>query len=162
MVTLPGKRTVLGPAPIWRRLAAFAADLLLINGILFYPFQTIIENLIPQNTWEMLLQGSAPATLAALEIVMITLGIIALLYFSMFEAALTQTPGKRIMDIMVAGETPKPGYWRMLVRSLFVIPIFPLLLLWVIDPLFMLFSKDQRRLLERVSKTRTVMHHVVE
>ncbi len=161
MVSLPGKRTVLGPAPVWRRLFAFIIDLLILNVIFFFPFQSMIEGLIPNGGWETIVM-QANANLAALETITAVLGIVALLYFTFFEAALAKTPGKHLMHILVASESPQPSFWRMMIRNLYVLPIFPFILLWLLEPLFMIFSKDQQRLLERLSKTRTMMNHAVD
>lgn len=152
---------VLGPAPLWRRFFAFIIDIALVNMVLFFPFQSMIENLIPTSGWESLLIGEAPANIVSLEIIVGVLGFITLLYFVSFESVLAQTPGKRLLNIAVVSET-KPSFWRMVVRSLFVLPVFPIILLWIIDPLVMLFSREQKRILERLSKTRTVMNHAVE
>ena len=46
--------------------------------------------------------------------------------------------------------------WQVLARNIVFIPIFPFILLWVLDPLFMFFTKTNQRLSEILSKTKVV------
>ena len=73
-----------------------------------------------------------------------------------------QTIGKMLMKIYVVSDTKTLNPWQLLVRNLVFIPIFPFVLLWLIDPLFMFFTKTNQRLSEILSKTRVVEKYSFE
>ena len=75
---------------------------------------------------------------------------------------MSQTIGKKIMNIYVVGDSEKPGKWQLLIRNLFFIPIFPFDLLFIVDPIFMLFTKSNQRLTEILGKTRVVEKYSLE
>ena len=49
-----------------------------------------------------------------------------------------------------------PSYWQLFARSMFLMPLFPFVLLWFIDPIVMLFTKENQRLSEILSRTKVV------
>ena len=67
-----------------------------------------------------------------------------------------QTIGKMLMKIYVVSDNQDLKAWQLLTRSIVFIPIFPFILLWVLDPLFMFFTKTNQRLSEILSKTKVV------
>jgi len=73
-----------------------------------------------------------------------------------FEKKLQQTPGKMVFNLYVKSQTKDLKYWQLFVRSMFLIPLFPFILLWLIDPIVMFFNKDSQRLSEILSKTKVV------
>ena len=79
-----------------------------------------------------------------------------ILYFIMLEKKMNQTIGKMIVKIYVASDNKDLKTWQLLVRNLVFIPIFPFVLLWILDPLFMFFTKTNQRLTEILSRTRVV------
>jgi hypothetical protein len=85
----------------------------------------------------------------------------ALAYFSYQEFKFGDTIGKRLLKLYVKSDTKKLKYWQCLVRSLYFIPVFPLILLWIIDPVMTFFSDKNRRLSEIVSKTYTAQTFMV-
>ena len=48
------------------------------------------------------------------------------------------------------------SFWQTLLRSIYLIPVFPFVLLLLIDPVYMFFNPENQRLSERMSKTRVV------
>jgi len=163
-LNLPKQRTFTGPALVWKRLLAFLADLLIINLVLFFPFRKIISKSIPEfssysEAYKFLAANQGYTT--TLTIVSLIMALFALLYFALLEYKIQQTPGKMLFNISIVSDTKKLGLWQFIVRSLFVIPIFPFFLLWVIDPLFMFFTKTNQRLSEVLSKTKTIEMYVI-
>lgn len=69
---------------------------------------------------------------------------------------MTQTIGKMLMKIYVVSDNANIKTWQLFTRNLVFIPIFPFVLLWVLDPLLMFFTKTNQRLSEILSKTKTV------
>jgi len=163
-LNLPKERTFTGPALVWKRLLAFLADLLIINLVIFFPFKRIIQKTIPEfssysEAYSFL--SSNQSYTATLTMVSFIMSIFAILYFALLEYKLQQTPGKMLFNISIAGETKKLKFWQSIVRSLFIIPIFPFLLLWIVDPLFIFFTKTNQRLSEILSKTKTIEQYII-
>jgi len=155
------KKGVEAAPSILKRILAFIADLLVINLVVLYPFRRLIENLIPSgplsDSYNYLM--AHPGIVSAIYSIMIMVAILAVLYFSLMEYHLGQTVGKIIFNLRVVPLKNKLGYWQCLLRTLFAIPFFPFYILWIADPAFALFNKDQQRLMEWVSKTKTVQSY---
>lgn len=163
-LNLPKERTFIGPASVWKRLLAFVADLLIINLIIFFPFKRILQRAVPEfgsysEAYSFLSSNQSYTT--TLTMVSLVMSLFAVLYFVLLEKKLGQTPGKMLFNISVISDMKKASFWQFLVRSLFIIPVFPFVLLWIIDPLFMFFTKTNQRLSEIISKTKTVAKYVI-
>ena len=78
------------------------------------------------------------------------------------EKKLNQTPGKMLFNLYVNSQTKDLKYWQLFIRSIFLIPLFPFVLLWLIDPLVMFFTKENQRLSEILSKTKVVEKYNLE
>ena len=161
---LPKERTFVGPALVWKRLLAFAADLLIINLVLFFPFKRIIQRAVPEfgsysEAYSFISSNQGYTT--TLTMISLVMALFAVLYFAILEMRIGQTPGKMLFNIFVASDVKKASFFQFFVRSMFIIPVFPFFLLWVIDPLFMIFTKTNQRLSEVLSKTKTAATYVV-
>jgi len=80
--------------------------------------------------------------------------ILSMLYFTFFEYYLSQSPGQLLMKIKVESDKDI-GFFKSLLRNIYLLPLFPFYLLWIIEPLYLIFYKE--RLLEKITNTRTVM-----
>jgi hypothetical protein len=163
-LNLPKQRTFIGPAIIWKRIAAFILDMFVIEFVLAFPFQSVIKSIIPGGiSYAEAYQFFAgnPQFTAMLSTLMFIVSILALFYFSVCEYKLGRTVGKIFMNITVTSENKKLSYWQCLGRSLFLLPVFPFFLLWFIDPLFLFFNKKGQRLSEVLTKTRVVEDYVI-
>lgn len=163
-LNLPKEQAFEGPALVWKRLLAFITDLLIINLVLFFPFKRIIQKSIPSfasysEAYSFLTTHQSYTN--NLTIVSIIMSLFAILYFALIEYKIQQTPGKILFNISIVSDTKKLSFWQFVVRSLFIIPIFPFFLLWIIDPLFMFFTKTNQRLSEILSKTKTVAIYII-
>ena len=161
---LPKERTFTGPALVWKRLLAFVADILIINLVLFFPFKKILQKAIPEfdnysEAYSYFASNSGHT--ATLTMVSFVMALLVLLYFISMEYKIGQTPGKILFNIYVVSEVKDIAVWQFIVRSLFIIPVFPFVLLWIIDPLFLFFTKTNQRLSEILSKTKTVQSYLV-
>lgn len=152
------KRSFKGPASIWKRLFAFVLDLLLVDLVCGYPFRRILSRIIPKGSYIEVYQFlvNNPGLKSTLLMMSISLGFIAMLYFSILEYYTGQTVGKILANIKVESDTKKLAFWQCLVGSLFLIPIFPLILLWIIDPLWLLYTKGNKRLSDVFARTKVV------
>lgn len=164
-LNLPKEKRFTGVAPVWKRFFAFIIDLLIIDFVIIFPFRNIILKIIPvgipySQAYDFLIGN--PGFTRLISIITITISIFAILYFSILELKLNQTVGKIFMNIYVISESKKFRYWQALIRSLFFLPIFPFILLWVIDPIVLFFNKNNQRLSEILSKTRTIQNYTIQ
>jgi len=161
-LNLPRERIFLAPASIWKRLVAFVIDFAIINLVIFSPFRELIIRILPATDFTALQAtlSSDPKLTTLLVAVLMIAGLFSLLYFAILEYCCGMTVGKRMMRISVVSDNGM-RFWQCLVRNLYFIPITPLPLLWIADPLYLLFSSTNSTLLERLSRTRTVERMVM-
>tara|TARA_Y100000310_G_scaffold219247_1_gene220654 strand:- start:24913 stop:25413 length:501 start_codon:yes stop_codon:yes gene_type:complete len=159
-LNLPPERKFVGNALLWRRVVAFVIDLLILNFIIQLSFSGLIKRLIPQGydysqVYSYLLSNTQIAR--SLEMLSLAAGVIVILYFTFIEKKLYQSIGKKVMHLyVVSTESNKIKFWQHLIRNLYFIPVFPLIVLWIVDPLFAIFTNKNQRLSEILSKTRVV------
>ena len=158
---MASKHPILGPASIWRRLAAFFIDMMVLELALF-PLQKISTQVTQitdiSSLKKIVLSTAMSGKFAALLFI---IGLLTIAYFALLEHKLQQTPGKMLMKIYVASETKQLNFWQCIVRSLFLLPGFPFIILTILDPIFLLFSKTSQRFSEKLSKTRTVQWYLL-
>jgi len=142
----PRSRNVKLDAGFFRRAGAFLIDILLIDIALTAPFGSLLSR-FSSGTIDLF-----NVTLLRRELgAVIVLFLIAYTYFVLFEYLLGQTPGMMLLNTRVKD---LPLLWQALVRNAFLIPVFPLVLFWIIEPLFVMTTK--RGALERITNTRTL------
>ncbi len=162
-LNLPKKQVYLGPASLIRRLIAFVLDLLIIDVVVASPFKNKLSSALPRassiSELQNIVQGSQ-VLIAQISLIILAISVLSLLYFSFMQMILGQTVGMMVLNIYVVKQEKKqilkPGIWQCIIRNMFVIPFFPFFVLWLTEPLFLLFSRERRRLLEVISGTMTV------
>ncbi|MBR9699234.1 RDD family protein [Candidatus Woesearchaeota archaeon] len=157
-LNLPKEAMFKGAAPVWKRALAFAIDLLILDFVVGFPLRRVLADAMPQGgfTDSYAYLQAHPGSVSILTTIMIFFGILALLYFALLEYKLGQTIGKIFMQIKVESLIKRMSFFSCLIRSLYFLFVFPFMLLWVIDPLFILLNKEGRRLSELLSRTRTI------
>lgn len=164
-LNLPKERTFTGPALLWKRIAAFFIDMAIINLVILFPFRSLFQNIIPKDysfsEAYKLLSSSTDYT-GFMTSVSLVMSVLVILYFLLLERRMSQTIGKMLMKVYVVSDNNALKAWQLLARNLVFIPIFPFVLLWVLDPLFMFFTKTNQRLSEILSKTRVVEKYSFE
>ena len=160
---LPKEKVFTGPASLFRRFFAFVIDLLVIDLVIFFPFRGILEKTMPKASYKEAYQFliSNPGYSKLISIIMVAAGILSIFYFALLEYKLNQSIGKMFLGVFVKNELKEKRFWQYLVRSMFLLPIFPFILLWILDPIFMFFTKNNQRLSEILSKTRTVQGYLM-
>ena len=164
-INIPTQRLFIGPASHIKRLLAFLLDIVIINFVLLWPFEKLLTSLVPSNT-TFLFQTTTISV--PLLITMFAIGIVMLLYFTLFELAIGQTPGKILFDLYVVSTNIKDKkeikltFGQIITRNLFIIPVFPFFLLILIDPIFALFNVNNQRFLEIVSHTIVVQRYIYD
>lgn len=155
---LPGQTFFPAPASLWKRAAAFFIDLLIINFTIFSAFRSLVIKLLPQSMDPSQMYAfiiASPQLQKSLLKTTLAMSIFALLYFAFAEYKTHTTPGKYLFNLFVATDNSL-SFFQCLSRSLFLIPLFPFFLLWIVDPLFLAFTRTNQRLSELLSRSRTV------
>ncbi len=147
-------KTFLAQASVLKRIIAFIIDLLIINLIILFPFKRIFDNVVPKTesfskTVDFLSNNAEYNIFITLLILLVA--ALTILYFVILEKKLKQSVGKMLFNLYVESKTKDLKYWQLFVRSMFLIPLFPFVLLWIIDPVVMLFTKENQRLSEILS-----------
>jgi len=160
---LPKEKVFTGPASVFRRFFAFLIDLLIIDFVIVFPFRGILQDIMPKGSYkeayQFLISHSGYNTI--ISVIMVISGILSIFYFALLEYKFNQSIGKMFLGVFVKNDLKQKKFWQYLVRSLFLLPVFPFIILWVIDPLFMFFTKSHQRLSEILSKTKTVQSYLM-
>lgn len=159
-LNLPKEKIITAPANLIKRLLAFFIDLILISFIIS-PLENLIRSIIPKTTTykETLLALTNTQYSSVLMAVSISIILIAILYFSILEFKINQTVGKMIANLYVVSESKSLRYWQCLVRNLFLLPFLPFVLLWIIDPLYAIFTKENKRFSDVLAKTKVIEYY---
>ena len=157
------KKTLLAQASVLKRLGAFIIDMVIINIIILFPFRGIIESILPaasfSEAFDFLKKDAEAGTM--INAIMFAISALSILYFMLMEKKIAQTPGKMLFKLYVKPKGKDLKNWQLFVRSMFLIPMFPFVLLWLIDPIAMLFTKENQRLSEILSRTKVVEQYRV-
>ncbi|MBN1503381.1 RDD family protein [Candidatus Woesearchaeota archaeon] len=155
---LPKKRKIVADASPIKRILAFIIDLFIIEFVIGSPFSGAISGIMPNSTnlSEYRSMAANPSLSDRFYWLFLAMFFLIFLYFVVFEAKLHQTPGKMIMKLYVRGIQKKNtlSIWQICLRNLIFLPIFPFILLWVVDPIFLLVKKQ--RFSDILAKTKVI------
>ena len=162
---LPEERTFTSSALLWRRAAAFAIDFFILDFFVLASFNSLLEKNIPADynfskMYDFL--KSNPDVMRNIIMILAFSSVIAGLYFLLLESRMQQSIGKKFMNIYIVStkdNASTPTFWQNILRNLIFIPIFPFILLFIIDPIFMLFNKNSQRLSDILSNTKVVQKY---
>ena len=134
-------------------------DLTIINLIIAYPLKEYFNKIIPTfssltETYNYFLANQELSY--SLLSISFAISVLSIAYFTILELKIGQSIGKKLLHLKVVSLDKKPKTWKYVLRSLFLIPIFPFILLWVIDPIYIFFNMDYQRLTESISKTKVI------
>lgn len=158
-LNLPEGRNFTGAALLWKRALAFLIDLIVVNFFVLIPFKPYFNEVFPSGySFPQMYHSlnSSPHLVEKLTVISIFMSFMLILYFISFEAKFGQSIGKKLMSLHVRSMTNELRLWQHFIRNILFLPIFPFILLWLIDPLFMFFSKSKQTLTEILSKTEVV------
>lgn len=148
---LPKKRIFLQDAGVMRRVLAALCDILLLDVLVLTPFSFVFSPYAKGGFAESmsLFQSGLPSDLA---FVLLFAGSAAVVYFTLFTYFFRQSFGMMLVQVHVEGDlTLKKSF----IRSIIAFPFFPIYLLWIIEPLVILWKRQG--LLELATGTRTVI-----
>ncbi|MEK6867566.1 MAG: RDD family protein [Nanoarchaeota archaeon] len=140
-----------------KRFLAFLLDFSLLSITVFAPLAAVLEKLAPSANFSATYAAFTgnESTGAVITIIMVFVFTLVMLYFVLLEYLLGQTAGMLFIGLKVEGNEGKiPTFWQCFVRNLVFLPLFPFIVFWIVDPLYLVFTKQ--RLSEQLSKTRTV------
>ena len=165
-LNLPKKGSFVGNASLLKRALAFLIDLIVLNIVIVGPFKKVFLSIIPESGNFSELYNhfvNHPEITGKLTTLMIFITILIMLYFIILEWKLGQTLGKALLGIYVVRvgddkkeKIKKPSFFNAILRNLFLIPFMPFALLWIIEPISILLTKTNQRLLELLSKTQVI------
>ena len=72
----------------------------------------------------------------------IAISVLSIAYFTILESNIGQSIGKKLLHLKVISLEKYPKKWQYIVRSLFLIPLFPFMILWLIDPIYIFFNTE--------------------
>lgn len=133
--------------------------MLILNLVVFFPFRNLFEDFFPKEysfSEAYRMMSSSTHFTGYISAIAFVMFFLVMLYFIMLEKRMGQTIGKMIMKIYIVSDINGLKAWQVIVRNLVFVPVFPFILLWLIDPLFMFFTKTNQRLAEVLSKTKVV------
>ena len=161
-VGVPGLKTFEGPAQLWRRVAAFVVDLLVIDLFFVSSFRGFFEGVVPAGFSASMTFFEANLDLArSLSVVVGLIAFLVLLYFSVLQFRVGQTLGQYFFGVYVKSEGKVLSFWQCVLSNLTFVPFFPFFILWVVDPLHMFFSVNGQRLMQRFAKVVVVQRYLV-
>lgn len=142
VVTRKKRRVLYGPAVLWKRLVAFTIDLLVLEFFVFSQFESVLRTIMPSGPL-------ASDDLAAISLAMGAIGFLVFLYFTVLEYAFGQTLGDMAVAIRLVSLSG-PSFWRIAVSNIIFFPFFPVIILWVIEPLMVLISGTHQRFMHQL------------
>lgn len=155
---LPKRKESLYANPL-KKVAAFLVDILILQFIVISNFAAYFEKNFPKKEGDFMTVytylSSHQGVLTQMYYVMISIGVIMMIYFTFMEYKYSQTLGMMLFKLHVESTASKElTLWQAMLRNLYLIPIFPIFILWILDPIYFLFKGE--RLSEILSKTKTV------
>ena len=144
-LNLPKKRTFTAPASLLRRVASYIIDFFIIDTIITYPFEKILNKIIPENLSILEKASYLNSNIRVTFSIIFFTGIITIAYFTYFEYKIQQTPGKMIMKNFII---PKNLTFKNYLISNITFAFFPL---WLFDMFYMFFSTKNQRFMEQLT-----------
>ena len=154
-LNLPESKAFIAPASLLKRFVAYFIDLVIVNFIIISPFNVILEKIIPSGSFSETYQyiQNNPEVSSIIFFLSVVIGILIVAYFTVFEYLTQQTPGKMLMRQYIVKETGQQLKLRnYIISNLTFMPVFPFILLWIADPVYMVISPKSQRLMERFTR----------
>lgn len=156
-------KSFFGTASILKRILALIFDILFINLIIGTPFNGLIKKIVGENiNYSTILTNLSnnQVALSKLSTILFFISVLALFYFAIMEYKFNQTIGQMLIGVYVQSVNKELKFWQVVVSNLFILPFFPFFILWVVDPMYMFFSNNQR-LSEKIAGIKIVQKYVV-
>jgi uncharacterized RDD family membrane protein YckC len=159
-LNLPNKYVVEANASIFKRFVSFIIDILILDFFVIETFSATLSSIVPKADFGAtfaFVKGS-PQIMSEVMTLLLIMTFLIFIYFFYLQKRFHQTIGMKIMNLkLVNDEAGELKTWQLIVRNLYLIPFFPFIFLWVIDPIYLFIYN--KRLSEILSKTRLVEEH---
>ncbi|MBR9675396.1 RDD family protein [Candidatus Woesearchaeota archaeon] len=166
-LSLPKKYYMQIGAPIHKRALAFLIDFLILDFVVFSTTTQTLKNVLPDSlsfSQSLSFLQSNSALMNKLSVLLVINAGLMFSYFYYTQKNFSQTIGMRILKLYVE-PIKKQGRkeegvmksWQVIVRNLYMIPIFPLFILFFIDVAYLLLYNN--RFSEKISNTQLVEEH---
>jgi uncharacterized RDD family membrane protein YckC len=155
-------RTFLGTASLFKRFLSFVFDIIIINFFIVLPFRPLMTKYLGEGKSfsEMISYvQNTPEVMQKVSTIVFFISILSLLYFTIMEWKFGSTFGQKIMKLKVTSENEHVTFWQSLLNNMFILPFFPFFILWIVDPIHMLFNEEGRRFSEKIAKTKVVQEY---
>lgn len=154
-------------APIWKRGFAFILDYFIINSLILFPFNNLVDRIVKpeslSDVWA--LMSGHGVDIGSLVYLSIIMGIFGLLYFAIIETRY-QTIGKILfkinaidIDKNIAGSGI--SFWRLVLRNAQIFFMYAMPLVTLVDVAWIYFNPGRQRLFEVLSRTKTVQTDII-
>ncbi len=146
----------------FRKSIAFLLDILVLYTFILPGFNGILRKLMPVSGISDAISlygnmGSDQALVTTITALILLMSLYILMYFSLSEYLLGASLGMLILKMGVIDSSKNnPRLFSCIVRNLYSIPLFPFMILWIVDPLFLLLRKGDQRLTEFLTKTKVI------
>ena len=141
----------------WRRAFSLLVDIVIINLVTSYPFSELSKKYFGEMTIAQAMTIGEQIIPSIMYWAVFIISILALLYFTLFEYFLGQSPGQmllRVKSVSIDAKKKKITFWRALISNCFILPYFPFFVLWIVEPIHLIIYKE--RFLEHITHTKTI------
>ena len=107
-LNLPKQRFYDAPCSLFKRTLAFLLDIMILDLVVFSPFESLFANMIPKTASYSELIGTLSANSAVIQkmfVITVISSILMVLYFTILEWKLGQTLGKMILEIRLISKS---------------------------------------------------------
>lgn len=155
---LPKRKESLN-ANLLKRVAAFLVDILILQFVVISSFASYFEKSFPKTAGDFMVVYNFlllnQGVVYQMYYAIISMAVIILIYFTVMEYKYSQTIGMMLFKLNIESTSSKElTFLQCILRNIYLLPIFPIFFLWIIDPVYLLFKGE--RLSEKFSKTKTV------
>jgi len=150
---LPSSHVIIVRAALWRRILAFLVDFMIMQLVIIRAFDSIFAKVSAAGATfseiSVYLEAN-PAIYSQINWAIICIGILTIAYFVIMQYRFRQTLGMMMFNIKIESLNKEIGIMQLIVSNLMLLPVFPFLLLWIIDPIYSIFNKNSQRLTQKV------------
>lgn len=163
-LNLPKKKTYLLNVSLPRRVLAFLIDLIILDFFVMSVYSLSVERMLPKVGFSELMTylQATPVVLSKAILLLTLLGLTIFAYFTYSQYKFSQTIGMHAFKLQIVSSEKKKKevtLSQFLIRNLHVLPFFPFIFLWIIEPIYLAIYNE--RLLEKWSKTKLVEEHAL-
>ena len=153
-----------------KRINAFIIDILILEIFVYSSFNNIysaiLSNLDIRSIKDIFNMNYASITFSApnlshsITLLTIIMSLLSFSYFVLTEYLFSASIGKQLLKLRIEQTNYRKkqiSLYESILRNLWLIPIFPFSIIWIIDLAFILLRKDRKRFSDIISRTKVVI-----